>query len=77
MCYNKANNELFKDPIASLTISELIKQLSNAKFNLSEIKELPMYKDLFTQGERCSIDELIKKIEYRINLSQGFQKSFM
>jgi hypothetical protein len=76
MSYNKENNKYFKNTDSISAISEMIYQLNNAKDHFLQVRELPMYKDLFTEGEKGSIDAIIKQIEYRTKLSHDLQKSF-
>jgi hypothetical protein len=77
MCYDKANNNFYKnqeDPVAFL--KAMYFDMIGAKEKLSKIKEQPLYENIFSAGERTSIEHMLKKLEDRMTSIKDLQRQF-
>lgn len=77
--YDKNNNTMPQhhsnpDPVTFL--SELYYDMHKAKDKLLQIKELPEFNHIFSEGEKCSIEQMIKKLERRTESIRSLQKDF-
>lgn len=77
MCYDKSNNRLFKDSDTNTFLSRLHFDMVGAKDKLLQLRELPEYGQIFTDGERCSIDHMIKQMEARLQGVKELQRHFV
>lgn len=77
MCYDKSNNAMFKDPDTIHFLSRLHFDIVGAKDRLTQLKELPEYQNIFTQGERGAIQHMIAKCEDRLQGIKELQKHFV
>lgn len=58
-------------------LRNLSTDISTAKNKLIELSEMKRFDDLFTNGERCSIQQIIKKLEDRSSATKELQKHFL